>query len=155
MTRIGFIGAGGIAERHLHVLAAMADVEVAAFADPVMALVRQQVRSALAIVEAVEQMNSTRTGGGDADPDFGRELDCGGGHLPGHLFMPDLNEADVPLAPGARGNQPADAVAGVAEHAPHPQSRRRCRMKSATVSSAMRKLLTNRRISPVNPQNSG
>lgn len=34
MTRIGFIGAGGIAERHFHVLAAIADVEVAAFADP-------------------------------------------------------------------------------------------------------------------------
>ena len=33
-TRIGFIGAGGIAHRHLGVLEGFADVEVAAFADP-------------------------------------------------------------------------------------------------------------------------
>lgn len=33
-TRIGFIGAGGIAHRHLGVLEGFADVEIAAFADP-------------------------------------------------------------------------------------------------------------------------
>ena len=33
-TRIGFIGAGGIAHRHLGVLEQFADVEIAAFADP-------------------------------------------------------------------------------------------------------------------------
>lgn len=34
-TRIGFIGAGGIAQRHLGVLQGFEDVEIAAFADPV------------------------------------------------------------------------------------------------------------------------
>lgn len=34
-TRIGFIGAGGIAQRHLGVLEGFEDVEIAAFADPV------------------------------------------------------------------------------------------------------------------------
>lgn len=33
-TRIGFVGAGGIAHRHLGVLEGFADVEIAAFADP-------------------------------------------------------------------------------------------------------------------------
>ena len=34
MTRIGFVGGGGIAHRHLHVLQAFDDVELAAVADP-------------------------------------------------------------------------------------------------------------------------
>ena len=35
-TRIGFVGAGGIAQRHLGILQDFADVEIAAFADPVL-----------------------------------------------------------------------------------------------------------------------
>ncbi len=33
-ARIGFIGAGGIAQRHLSILATFEDVELVAFADP-------------------------------------------------------------------------------------------------------------------------
>ncbi len=49
-TRLGFIGAGGIAERHTKVLLEFPDVSIAAFADP--SLERAQELAALAGAKA-------------------------------------------------------------------------------------------------------
>lgn len=53
----------------------------------------------LGIVEAIEKMNGSRSGGGDADPDFTGEFGVTAGHECSFFLMPCLIKADLFLCP--------------------------------------------------------
>jgi hypothetical protein len=78
----------------------------------------------LGVVEAVEEVQPARTGGGQADPQAPRPAGVPGGHEGGGLFVADLDEADLVLAPAQGLHDPVDPVSGEAEDhldAPFPE----------------------------------
>jgi len=65
----------------------------------------------LGVVEAVEQVDGARAGGGHADPDPAGELGVADRFERAHLLVPRLHEHRVVARSGPRGEDPIDAVA--------------------------------------------
>ena len=75
----------------------------------------------LGVVEAVEQVDAARAGGGQADAQPAGVLGVAAGHERRRLLVAHLDEADRVLALAQRLHDAVDAVAGQAEddlHAP-------------------------------------
>src|SRR5918993_4016764 len=68
----------------------------------------------LGIVEAVQEVDRTRTGRRDADADLPRELRLAAGHETCHFLMPNLDEVDGSIQPRKSADQSANAVPRVA-----------------------------------------
>jgi hypothetical protein len=66
----------------------------------------------LGIVEAVQEVDRTRTGRRDADADLTRELRFATGHEACHFLMPNLDEVDDSIQPRKSADQSANAVPG-------------------------------------------
>jgi hypothetical protein len=71
----------------------------------------------LRVVEAVQEVDRSRAGGGDADADLAGELRVAAGHEGGHLLVAYLDELRVPVGAVERAQEAVDPVTGVAEHA--------------------------------------
>ena len=68
----------------------------------------------LRVVEAVQQVDRARAGGGYADADFAGELRVAAGHEGSHLLVADLDELWVAARAVEGAEEGVDAVAGVA-----------------------------------------
>ena len=69
----------------------------------------------LGVIEAVEQVEAARAGGGEADAEAARELGVSAGGKCGGLFMAHLNELDAVLALAQGLHDGVDAIAGNAK----------------------------------------
>src|SRR5262249_6904534 len=69
----------------------------------------------LGIVESVEQVNSTRTGGSEAHSQFAGELGIPGRHECGRFFVAHLYKTNLLLARAQRLHDSVDPVAGKAK----------------------------------------
>ena len=72
----------------------------------------------LGVVEAVQQVDRTRSRRGEADAHLPRELCVGAGHEGRHLLVSDLDELDAILCPGEGAENAVDAVPWIAVDAP-------------------------------------
>jgi hypothetical protein len=79
----------------------------------------------LGVVQAVEQVDAARAGGGQADPDLAGRLGVAAGHERGRLLVVNEHEPHLVLVAAQPLHDPVDAVAGQAEdgvHSPVGQS---------------------------------
>src|SRR5204863_3140603 len=68
----------------------------------------------LGVVEAVQEVDRARAGGGYADADLTREFRVAAGHEGSHLLVSDLDELGVAACAVEGAEEGVDAVAGVA-----------------------------------------
>ena len=69
----------------------------------------------LRVVEAIQQVDSTRAGGGEADAEFPGVFGVAAGHECGGFFMPHMNKANFVLARAQRFHDAVDTVSGQPE----------------------------------------
>src|SRR5207248_3356896 len=74
----------------------------------------------LGVIQAVQQMDATRSGSGQADSQLPRVLGVGAGHESSRLLMPDVDEADLVLTGPQRLHDSVDAVPREAEDDLYP-----------------------------------
>src|SRR5256885_333376 len=73
----------------------------------------------LRVVEAVEQVNGSRAGGGETNAELARVLRVARRHERRRFLVANLNERDALLPDAKRFHDAVDAVARKAEHNPH------------------------------------
>ena len=74
----------------------------------------------LGVIEAVEQVDAARAGGGETDAELARVLGVAARHERGGLLVAHLDEADQLLAFPQRLDDAVDAVPGQPEDGVHP-----------------------------------
>lgn len=74
----------------------------------------------LGVVQTVEQVDGTWTGGGHADTGPARELRVADRLERTHLLVPRLDEPRTVASPGECTEQAVDPIAGIPEHLLHP-----------------------------------
>ena len=73
----------------------------------------------LRVVKPVQKVESARPLRREAHADLARELGMADGHEPGHFLVTNLHQLDRALQASQRAHEPADTVAGIAEHSAH------------------------------------